>query len=51
MLRTLRVDGVPRSLLTAAHGDADLRLTSGTRPDDLGGEIFLSAPAPHADLR
>jgi all-trans-8'-apo-beta-carotenal 15,15'-oxygenase len=41
---------LPRSLLTASHHDVDLELVAGTWPDDLTGEMFISAPAPHAEL-
>lgn len=41
---------LPRSLTSAHHGDIDLRLTSGTWPADLRGEMFISAPTPAPDL-
>ncbi len=41
---------LPRSLLTSSHQDVDLELVAGRWPDDLTGEMFISAPAPHAEL-
>ena len=37
---------LPRSLLRSSHGDLDLRLVGGTWPDDVSGEVFVSAPDP-----
>jgi all-trans-8'-apo-beta-carotenal 15,15'-oxygenase len=41
---------LPDSLLTTEHRDLDLEVVAGTWPDDVGGEVFLSAPAVHPDL-
>jgi all-trans-8'-apo-beta-carotenal 15,15'-oxygenase len=41
---------LPDSLLTTQHRDLDLEVVAGTWPDDLTGEMFLSAPAVHAEL-
>ena len=41
---------LPSTLITARHRDLDLRLLSGAWPDDVAGEVFLSAPEPSARL-
>ena len=41
---------LPSTLLTATHGDLDLRLTQGAWPADCRGEMFISAPVPHHEL-
>lgn len=41
---------VPRSATTATHQDLDLRLVAGTWPDDVQGEMVLSAPQVATEL-
>jgi hypothetical protein len=41
---------VPRSIISVPHSDIDLRLEGGTWPDDLAGEIWISAPSASDDL-
>lgn len=41
---------VPRSATTATHTDLDLRLVQGTWPDDIWGEVYVSAPQVARDL-
>lgn len=41
---------LPHSLTTAPHGDLDLRLETGAWPEEICGEMLISAPAPRGDL-
>jgi hypothetical protein len=41
---------VPTSATTATHQDLDLRVVRGTWPDDIQGEVVLSAPQVAPDL-
>lgn len=42
---------IPQSLTSGAFPDLDLELTSGRWPDDLGGELIISAPQPSDDVQ
>lgn len=37
---------LPTSMLSALPADLDLEVVSGTMPDSIGGEVYLSAPDP-----
>jgi len=41
---------LPSTLITARHRDLDLRLLAGEWPDDVSGEVFVSAPEPSPRL-
>jgi hypothetical protein len=41
---------LPSTLVTARHHDLDLRLLAGRWPDDVAGEVFVSAPEPNPRL-
>lgn len=41
---------LPTTLLSASNVDLDLRLVSGSWPDDISGEFVVSSPTPDAQL-